>query len=119
MFGIVRPRLLRPAVYALVIVQALLSAPVISAAAEPEGAGTTMPCHGEMPAAGDSEMKCACCPDGVTSTAGCLTQCAGAAATLSGFVIPVGIERAERVASAAAIVNGDPSDPPLKPPPIL
>ena len=110
-------RLLRPLVYVFALTQ-MLSAPVVSAAATPGAASAEMPCHGEMmPAAG--EDHCPCCPDGVDSTAGCLASCTGAAATMSVFVMPVSAQRAERVRTLAVIVNGDPADPPLKPPPIL
>lgn len=117
MFGFMTRRLLRHLVHALAIAQVLLSAPVVSAATASTGAG--MPCHGEMAPASDHEKECACCPDGVTSTAGCLAQCAGATAANTLFVVPVDAECAERVEVPTVIPNGDSADPPLKPPPIL
>jgi len=111
-------RLLRPLVHALAIAQLLLSAPVISAVAAPVETGTEMPCHGTMAPAGVGET-CACCPDGIASTAGCLAQCAGATATNTVLAIFVSDLRADRVEVPAIILNGDPADPPLKPPPIL
>jgi hypothetical protein len=116
MFGHMIRRLLRPLVYVFALMQ-LVSTPVL-ADAVPGAAGAQMPCHGEMTPPAD-EDHCPCCPDGIDSTAGCLASCAGAAATPLTFVIPVGAERADPLAIPDVMPNGDPADPPLKPPPIL
>jgi hypothetical protein len=118
MFGLVKPRLLRPLVYILVAAQLLLSAPVVNAFAANEPASAmTAPCAGEMPAPDDGG-KCPCCPDGVSMSA-CLAICTAAAA-----VIPTG--QVTTVSVVASVIADVPvtalvslSDPPLKPPPII
>jgi hypothetical protein len=109
-------RLLRPLVYVLALMQ-VVSTPVL-AAAIPAAYGAELPCPGDMaPAAG--EDHCPCCPDGIGTIAGCLAACAGAAATPLDFLIPIGAQRVDPLQVLDVISKGDPSDPPLKPPPIL
>ena len=118
MFAIVK-RHLRPVVYLLVLAQLLLSAPVVNAMAgiaDTSHASST--CAGHMPEGPGHGGECPCCPDGVTTMAGCLAACIAAVAPVQSFA-PL------RIASLAtlpddpiAVVLGAIADPPLKPPPI-
>jgi len=122
MLAAMKRPLFRPLIYVLVIAQLTFALPASAALAGASGnraAGGDIPCHGSMPMPDKHDSHCPCCPEGTGSMTGCLAQCAGA--TLIGAFVQVPAA-SERVAAADAlthVVNDDPADPPLKPPPIL
>jgi hypothetical protein len=115
MFPIAMHRLLRPIAFVLIAAQLLLSAPIVNALESLVPGGS--PCA-EMMAGGAQHAGCPCCPDGVTSMAGCLAACTAAVGMLSSP-----LERTSRILDfvpvEANIRNATrKSEPPLKPPPI-
>lgn len=117
MFGPVKRCYFRPLVYVLVAAQLLLSAPVVSAAAAGSSSIAEMPCADSMPTA-EKFDHCPCCPDGVTTMAGCMSACAVTATALGTTIAHV--HRSPVVPIATTVFNNlaESADPPLKPPPI-
>jgi hypothetical protein len=116
MFPNAMHRLFRPIAFALIAAQLLLSAPLVNAL-ESLTSGST-PCA-EIMSGGDHHAGCPCCPDGVTSMAGCLAACTAAVGIMS-----TSHDRATRVLDAAPVAasfepTARTSEPPLKPPPIV
>jgi len=102
----VRRRWLKPLLYWLIALQLLLSATVVSALTS-HGTGCAQ--------IGD---HCPCCPDGVVSTADCLSACTAASAPppVSNLTVTVAA-RSEAPVQASTRLE-QPGEPPLKPPPI-
>jgi hypothetical protein len=119
MFRLVKRRF-RPVIYLLVLAQLLLSAPMVSAVAATGAAsasGMSMPCAGDMPMA-DETGECPCCPDGVTSEAGCLVTCIASVAPPQAFAPAPAAREATAPVERIDSISGGVADPPLKPPPI-
>lgn len=116
MFDAVNRRLLRTLIYVIVAAQLMLSAPLVSAAAMSTSAAE-MPCADSMPGA-DRTHPCPCCPDGVTTMAGCMAACIATAAAPDSVIARV--HRSAVVPIATTVINdfAESADPPLKPPPI-
>ncbi len=65
-----------------------------------------------------TEQHCPCCPEGVATTADCLTACiSGAAATSSNAILSAASTRLDAPEAEQPVVSGL-TDPPLNPPPI-
>jgi hypothetical protein len=118
----VNRRLSRRWIHLLVAAQILVSAPMASAFAAIASAGQDDHCaemmgsgHGENPAMGDT---CACCPDGASGVAGCLSACTASLGAIAVFsfaslpAVPV------RVAQEPHLQRVLAAEPPIKPPPI-
>lgn len=119
MFGTVNRQFIRTLVYVLVAGQAFLSAPVIAGAGEHRSgqAAAEMACADSMPQPDDSK-PCPCCPDDMSGMAACLSACTGAVAALPACSVDIAPLTALPMRALAFARLADPSDPPLKPPPI-
>jgi hypothetical protein len=107
---------------ALVLAQVMFALPVsagLGGASSTRDTAGNLPCHANMAISGGHDRHCPCCPDGAGSMTDCLVQCAGAAASDASRPVQAVQQRAAALADQIAVVNDDPADPPLKPPPIL
>jgi transcriptional regulator of nitric oxide reductase len=118
MFAHVHRRLFRSLIYALVAAQVFLSAPIASALGNGATAVTAeMPCTDPMPQSGDSK-PCACCPDGTSSIAACLSACTASVGALPASAIQIVSTVVSLPPAAVFPPIADLAHPPLKPPPI-
>jgi hypothetical protein len=116
MFSLVNRRL-RLIAHVLVFAQLLLSAPVVGAMAGAGAASHASGCAGHVPST-DPHGSCPCCPDGVTTGAGCLAACMAGVASLHSYP-PVIVEAVRVAPDAVSVPVFDAfDDAPLKPPPI-
>jgi hypothetical protein len=119
MFRIVTRRFLKSLIPVLVAVQILFSAPLVTAAPAASEAALEMPCHGmDMNAGSGDSDHCPCCPDGVSTTAGCLSACGATAAGLPRLTLALAKTDAVELPQPVLIPLTVAADPPLKPPPI-
>jgi hypothetical protein len=129
MVAIVIRRRFKPLVYVLAAAQLLLAVPAMTAAQEETAASiesASSHCADALPDAhpvapdepSSSETACPCCPDGITTMAGCASVCATAVGATP--TLPISVTRAATAhASGAAFLPAPAAaDPPPNPPPI-